>query len=306
MKKIHFLISMLVFVSLLLAACQPAAPAQPEAPATEAPEATTPPEGEGIVLPDLGGRRITVAVENAYIPFNYIRLDTGEAEGWDYDFINEACRRLNCTPEYIEFAWDTMIAAVADGQFDMAADGITITEERAKQVDFSDGYVSIEQRLLVRADEDRFSTIEEIAADPNLKLATQVGTTNFLTAKQYIPEEEILTFDLFPLAVQAVLSGDADAVIIDEVAGLGYLGEHRDQLKLVGPSLSSDELGFIFPKGSDLVEPFNLVIAHMRADGTLQQLNNKWFTRTEEEIIEEAGGIGEGAYGDDEGTEESP
>jgi phosphate/phosphite/phosphonate ABC transporter binding protein len=311
MKKTHILISILIFASLVLGACAPAAPAPTEAPATEAPAATEapPPSTEGpeeIVLPDLGGRTVTVAVENAYIPFNYVRLDTGEAEGWDYDFINEACRRLNCTPEYIEFAWDTMIAAVADGQFDMAADGITITEERAQQVDFSDGYVSIEQRLLVRADEERFETIEEIAADPDLTLATQVGTTNFQTAAQYMPEEEILTFDQFPLAVQAVLSGDADAVIIDEVAGLGYLGENQNQLKLVGPSLSSDELGFIFPQGSELVEPFNLVIAQMRADGTLEQLNSKWFSRSTDEIIEEVGGIGEGAYGVDLGTEDSP
>lgn len=312
MKKIHILISVLVFVSLLLAACQPAAPATteappPEAPPTEAPEATTAPvTEEEVVLPDLGGRSVTVAVENAYIPFNYVRLDTGDAEGWDYDFINEACRRLNCTPEYVEFAWDTMIAAVADGQFDMAADGITITEERAQQVDFSDGYVSIEQRLLVRADEDRFETIEELAANPDLTLATQVGTTNFMTATQYMPEEEILTFDTFPLAVQALLSGDADAVIIDEVAGLGYLGENQDELKLVGPSLSSDELGFIFPQGSELVEAFNLVIAQMRADGSLEELNSKWFSRSTDEIIDEVGGIGEGAYAVDLGTEENP
>jgi phosphate/phosphite/phosphonate ABC transporter binding protein len=311
MKNTHILISILIFASLVLGACAPAAPAPTEGPATEAPAATEapPPSTEGpdeIVLPDLGGRTVTVAVENAYIPFNYVRLDTGEAEGWDYDFINEACRRLNCTPEYIEFAWDTMIAAVADGQFDMAADGITITEERAQQVDFSDGYVSIDQRLLVRADEDRFETIEELAADPDLQLATQVGTTNFQTATQYMPEEEILTFDQFPLAVQAVLSGDADAVIIDEVAGLGYLGENQNQLKLIGPSLSSDELGFIFPQGSELVEPFNLVIAQMRADGTLEQLNSKWFSRSTDEIIEEVGGIGEGAYGVDLGTEDSP
>jgi polar amino acid transport system substrate-binding protein len=312
MKKIHILISVLVFVSLLLAACQPAAPATteappPEAPPTEAPEATTAPvTEEEVVLPDLGGRSVTVAVENAYIPFNYVRLDTGDAEGWDYDFINEACRRLNCTPEYVEFAWDTMIAAVADGQFDMAADGITITEERAQQVDFSDGYVSIEQRLLVRADEDRFETIEELAANPDLTLATQVGTTNFMTATQYMPEEEILTFDTFPLAVQALLSGDADAVIIDEVAGLGYLGENQDELKLVGPSLSSDELGFIFPQGSELVEAFNLVIAQMRADGSLEELNSKWFSRSTDEIIDEVGGVGEGAYAVDLGTEENP
>ncbi|HLE52554.1 MAG TPA: transporter substrate-binding domain-containing protein, partial [Anaerolineales bacterium] len=262
MKKIFLLISILVIASMILAACAPAATEAPpppteapvvtEAPATEAPQVT-----EEIVLPDLGGREITIAIENAYLPFNFESLETGEADGWDYDFINEACRRMNCVPVWQEFGWDTMIASVAEGQFDMAADGITITEERAKTVDFSDGYVNIEQRLLVGIDEDRFENIEEFAADPNLKLAEQVGTTNYEAAKKHVGEERIMAFDTFGLAVQAVLSGDADGVIIDETAGLGYLGANKEDLKLIGPSISSDQLGFVFPKGSDLVEPFN-------------------------------------------------
>ena len=106
-------------------------------------------------LPDLGGREITIAVENAYLPFNYIDPETGEPAGWDYDVWDEICRLLNCTPVYVEASWEGMIQAVADGQFDAAADGITITEDRAEIVDFSEGYINIEQRLLVRADEDR-------------------------------------------------------------------------------------------------------------------------------------------------------
>jgi len=310
MKKFYLFVSILMLFSFILAACAPAAPATTEAPPPETeapPEVTTEEPEEEIVLPDLGGREITIAVENAYLPFNFVSLETGEPGGWDYDFINEACRRLNCTPVWVEFAWDTMIASVAEGQFDMAADGITITEERAQSVDFSDGYANIEQRLLVRIDEDRFETIEELAADPNLKLGEQVGTTNYQTALKYVPEDRIVAFDTFGLAVQALIAGDVDGVVIDEVAGLGYVGVNADKVKLIGPSLSSDQLGFIFPKGSDLVEPFNLVIAQMKADGTLEQINSKWFTKTPEEIEAEVGGIGEGAYAEPEvGTEENP
>lgn len=310
MKKIYLLISVIVLASLVLAACAPKAPATTEAPPpatevmTEEPEKTEVPTE--VVLPDLGGREITIAVENAYLPFNFVSLETGEPGGWDYDFINEACRRLNCKPVWVEFAWDTMIASVAEGQFDMAADGITITEERAKSVDFSIGYANIDQRLLVRIDEERFDTIEELAADPNLKLGEQVGTTNYETAKKYVPEDRIVAFDTFGLAVQALIAGDVDGVVIDEVAGLGYVGANADKVKLIGPSLSSDQLGFIFPKGSDLVEPFNLVIMQMKEDGTLEQINAKWFTKTPEEIEAEVGGIGEGAYGVDIGTEDHP
>ena len=80
-------------------------------------------------LPDLGGQTITVAVENAYIPFNFIDPDTGEALGWDYDVLNEMCVRLNCVPDFVQTSWDGMILAVSNGEYDMAADGITIKVE---------------------------------------------------------------------------------------------------------------------------------------------------------------------------------
>ncbi len=229
-------------------------------------------------LPDLGGREITIAVENAYLPFNYIDLKTGQPGGWDYDAWNEICKRLNCKPKFVESAWDGMITAVSQGQFDAAADGITITEERAKVVDFSDGYINIEQRLLVRKGENRFSTPEELKANPELKVGTQVGTTNYDSAVKVVGEDRIQAFQDFGAAVQALLAGDVDVVFMDETAGQGYVGVNADKLELAGPSLSSDQLGFIYPKGSDLREPVNAALASMKADGFLDELAKKYFS----------------------------
>ncbi len=234
-------------------------------------------EAEGAALPDLDGREITITVENAYLPFNYIDPETGEPAGWDYAVWDEICVLLNCTPVYVESGWEGMIQAVADSQFDVGADGVTITEERAEIVDFSDGYINIEQRLLVRSDEDRIESIEDIVNDESLILGTQTGTTNYETALSYLGEGRIQAFEQFPFAVQALIAGDIDAVIIDEVAGQGYLGENAELLKLVGPSMSSDELGFIYPKGSDLVEPVNLALQELKANGFLQETNAFFF-----------------------------
>ena len=271
MKRPVFLLSLLLLGALVISACATATP-EP-APPTAVP---APVEPESM-LPDLGGRVITVAMENAYLPFNFILTSTGEADGWDYDFINEACRRMNCVADYQEFAWEPMIGAVAEGQFDMAADGITITEERAEQVDFSDGYIATDQRLLVRIDEDRFDTLEALAADPDAILSQQIGTTNYAVAVDAVGDDRIIEFDDFGQAVLAVVNGDTDGTVVDDTAGQGYLGANRDQLKMVGPSESSDQLGFIFPLGSDLVEAFNLAIAEMRDDGFLAEINAKWF-----------------------------
>lgn len=233
---------------------------------------------------DLDCREITIAVENAYPPFNYVDVETGQPGGWDYDAINEICARLHCQPVYQEAAWEGMIQAVADGQFDMAADGITITDERAEIVDFSVGYINIEQRLLVRVGEDRFAGIDDFATNDEFILGTQTGTTNYETAVEYLPEERINAFEQFPFAVQALINGDVDAVIIDEVAGQGYVGENADQVELIGPPIVSDQLGFIFPKGSDIVDPVNQAIESMRADGTLDELNMSYFGADAEDL----------------------
>ena len=129
---------------------------------------------------DSSDAELTIAVENAYLPFNYLDPDTGEPSGWDYEVLDEICERIGCTPVFENFPWEPTIQAVADGQFDMAADGITITEARAEIVDFSNGYINVDQRLMVRKGEDRFVDAASFAAG-DFVLGTQIGTTNYDT-----------------------------------------------------------------------------------------------------------------------------
>mgnify|MGYP000138544621 CR=1 FL=1 len=295
MRKLFLLFVLTVMVALV-SACASPTPTEPMVTPEEsgAGETTATPQPEGCLgtaetaIVDLGCREVTIAVENAYLPFNYISIETGEPGGWDYDAWREICTRLHCIPVFVETAWDGMIQAIADGQYDVAADGITNTPERQEIVDFSIGYIQIEQRLVVRKGENRFSNIEEFAQDETLIMGTQVNTTNYETAIKFLPESRIKAFEQFPFAIQALITGDVDAVIIDEIAGMGYSGQNADELEMIGPSISSDELGFVFPKGSPLVEPVNQALEAMKADGTLAALNEKYFgpsfNLTEEDI----------------------
>lgn len=228
-------------------------------------------------LVDLECQEVTVAVENAYLPYNYIDASTGKAGGWDYEVVPALCELLHCTPVFEECSWDIMIQSVADGLYDMAGDGITINDDREEIVDFSVGYIQTEQRLLVLKGEDRFETIEDFVANEDLIMGTQAVTTNYDTAIEYLPEERVSAFEQFPFAVAALISGDVDAVIIDAVAGLGYVGENADELELIGPSISSDQLGFAFPEGSELVEPFNQAIAELIDSGFMNEVNLKYY-----------------------------
>jgi polar amino acid transport system substrate-binding protein len=229
-------------------------------------------------LPDLGGREVRISVENAYAPFNYINPQTKKGEGWDYEAWNEICRLLNCKPVYEESSWEGMIQAVSNGQFDVGADGITITADRAKQVAFSDGYIKVSQRLLVLKDEKRFTSVAEFVANAKLRLGTQTGTSNYETARGLLPESRLQAFETFPFAVAALINGDVDAVIMDDTASQGYVGNNAAQLKALDDTIKSDELGFIFPKDSKLVEPVNLALAEMRKSGKLDELAQKYFS----------------------------
>jgi len=269
MKNFLKVVSILVLASLALAACGGGGGSAP------ADSGDTSSNAEG-----LGGREIRIAVENAYNPFNFIDESTGDAVGYDYDLFNEACKRINCKPTFVQTSWDSIVAVMGgtgQADFDIAADGITITDERAQHVDFSNPYIQLSQQLLVKADESRFSNADELNALGDFKVGAQPGTTNYDLAAELFGEDHIVAFDQYGLIVQALLNGDIDATVMDNVAGEGYIGANPDKLKLVGDPLTSEELGFVFPKGSELVEPINNVLAEMKADGTLDSIYAKWF-----------------------------
>ena len=302
MKKGISVLTLLVLLGLIVAGCgatptpplpataAPTEVAQPEpttAPTEEptAEAAPAPPDAEvakTLRLPDLDGQTIVAVTGNDYTPLNFVDPLTGEAVGWEYDAVNEICRRLNCNVDWQVTAWDTMIAAVREGQFDVGMDGITITEERAEQVDFSDPYMVSQQFMLVRAGEDRFTTPEEFAADEDLLIGSQTGTTNFYVAVYDVLDGDeanprIKLLESFGAAVQALISGDVDMVLMDAASSRGYIGANPDKLELVGDPLGTEEFGFIFAVDSDLVAPFNAAIAQMKADGYLDYLNARWF-----------------------------
>ncbi len=194
---------------------------------------------------------MTVAVENAYLPFNYIPVNETEGQGWDYDAWRHICGLLNCEPDFVESAWDPMIDQVSQGAYDAAADGISITDERKAKVDYSDPYMVVEQKFIVQLNDDRYATADDITADPEAIVATQVATTNYDLVVGLIGADRVQAFDQFGLAVQALIAGDVDAVIIDDAAGLGYVGKNAESIKTLEPGSAVRPTGVHLPQGLD-------------------------------------------------------
>lgn len=233
-------------------------------------------------LPNLDGRTIVAVTENAYRPLNFADPDTGNGIGWEYDAMNEIAKRLNAKVDWQVSGWDTMIQAVRDNQFDIGMDGITITDERKTQVDFSDAYMVSQQFMLVGADNDTITGPQSFSENEDLLIAAQPSTTNFYVAVYDVLDGDeanprIKLFDTFGASVQALISGDVDMVLMDQTAAAGYMGANPGALKVVGEALGTEEFGFILTPGSDLTVPVNAAIAQMVADGTMDELNRKWF-----------------------------
>jgi polar amino acid transport system substrate-binding protein len=233
-------------------------------------------------VPDLGGRTVVVVTENAYPPLQFVDPKSGEQIGWEYDAMAELAKRLNFKVEYQNTSWDAMIQSVSDKQYDLGMTGITIRDDRKEKVDFSDPYMHSEMRMLVRADESRFADEKEFAAQEGLLIAAQPGTTPFYVSVYDILDgneqnPRIKLFETFGATVQALRAGDVDLVLTDGVAAQGYVDASNGQLKIIGGPLGSEDFGFIFPKGSDLVAPINAGIAALKADGTIDEWNKKWF-----------------------------
>lgn len=232
-------------------------------------------------LPDMGGQEIVVVTENAYPPLQFLDGD-GNAIGWEYDAMAEIAKRLNLTVTYENISWDAMIPAVSEGQFDMGMTGITIREDRAEVVDFSDSYMTSQMVMMVRGDEERFTDAASFAADPDLLMAAQPGTTPFYVGVYDVLDGDeanprIQLMETFGATVQALIAGDVDLILTDGTAGNGYVEASDGGLKLIGEPLGTEDFGFIFPKGSAFVEPINAAIASMAEDGTLDALNTRWF-----------------------------
>jgi polar amino acid transport system substrate-binding protein len=232
-------------------------------------------------LPDLQGREIVVVTENAYPPLQFLDA-SGAAVGWEYDAMAEIAKRLNATISYENISWDAMIPAVSEGQFDLGMTGITIRDDRKEMVDFSDSYMTSEMVMLVRGDEARFTDAASFGANPDLLMAAQPGTTPFYVGVYNVLDgneanPRIKLFETFGATVEALRAGDVDLVLTDGTAGAGYVDASQGGLKIIGEKLGTEDFGFIFPKGSDLVAPMNAAIAALKADGTIDALNKKWF-----------------------------
>lgn len=229
---------------------------------------------------DLEGRVVEVGSDTTYPPFETVN-ENGEIVGFDVDVVNAICERINCEAEFVTTAWDGIFPALAQGEFDMVASGVSITPERDEIVDFSEPYLTVDQAITTRV-EDAMLTEEDFAnPEHGLILGAQLGTTNAQLGEELVGGERLRLYDTFNAAVLALRNGDVDGVIIDGVTAEAFAQQYAGELVVEITGLSSDPLGLVFQEGDPLLDAFNEGLAQIREDGTLQELVATWFAASE-------------------------
>ena len=219
---------------------------------------------------------VNVATDPSFVPFEMLDPETGEMIGFDMDIINEVADRAGFDVNLTTMEFSGIIPAVQTGSQEIAIAGTTITEERAQVVDFSDPYYDSGLQIIVRADNEEVSSIEDLEG---LSVATKIGSTSYDFLQQELGEDADITpypgtADMY----MALLGRNVDAVLYDapNVACFSQTrGEGRT--KVVGPLYEGQQYGIVFHKGSEWVEPTNEALAAMREDGTYNEIYTKWF-----------------------------
>lgn len=218
---------------------------------------------------------LTVCTHLPYEPFQYNK--GGETVGFDVDLMDLVAKDLDLEQTIVNTPFETIETgqAMATGKCDIAAAGMTITEERDKVIDFSDPYFNATQALLTKkgAGYDSLESLE------GKTLGVQIGTTGQEYANDNAPEGvELKVFEDLALLLEAVKNGSIDAGINDNTVLIGYAEQNPDTEMTVEFD-TGEQYGFGVAEGesADLLDAVNKAFADAHEDGTYEKLFKKYF-----------------------------
>ena len=218
--------------------------------------------------------KLVIATEGNWSPWTY-HDENDKLTGFDVEIGALLAKGLGVEPEYMETAWDAILAGVDSGRFDIACNGVDYTEERAQKYDFSDPYVYTEIVLVVRGDNDSIHSFEDLKGK---KTSNSPNSTYAQRAEAM--GASVVYVDTLGETLEMVLQGRADATINAKGSVDDYLSEHPDaniKIVLVAPG---DPVCYPVRKGEDsasLLAAINGILAQAREDGTLAELSVKYF-----------------------------
>lgn len=223
-----------------------------------------------------GDKKVLEMATSADFPPFESRNTAGEFEGFDIDLANYIADELGYELKINDMKFDGLIGALQSDRIDMVLSGMSATEARKKNVDFSTEYNESGEMFITLKDSD-IKTIEDLDGK---KLGVQLGTIQEDGAnkiKKDTVDFEIKAVDNANILIQELLSNRIDVAYVDKAVAEGFIAE-QNLAGFEDTTSSSPGMAVAFPKGSELTEKVNAVLKEAEENGKLQELKDKWLS----------------------------
>ncbi|MBO5937964.1 MAG: amino acid ABC transporter substrate-binding protein [Clostridia bacterium] len=269
MKKIIALVLALLLIMIGCVAC-----ATPDDVADDTSETTTTPDNDNNDG-DSKEKPVLKMATNAYFqPYEFYK--DGKIVGIDAEIAAAIAEYMGYELEIVDMEFDSIITAVKEGSVDFGMAGMTVTEKRLLEIDFSNSYATGVQSIIVPANSP-ITSVDDLYADgANYKIGVQRGTTGDIYATDDFGSENVTTYDNGNGAVLALLGGDVDCVIIDNEPAKALVNANEG-LAILDTSYADEDYAICIKKGnSALLEKINEAIVALTADGTIDEIVAKY------------------------------
>lgn len=273
MKKLFALLLSAVMTMSLLTACgnsETAAPAQNTAEKSTETEASTEANADTAAADVLADGVLTVGTNAEFPPFEYVD-DNGEPDGFDIALIKAVGDKLGVSVEVENMEFASLVSSIGN-KIDVSIAGMTVTDERKESVDFSDAYYEAVQYVILPAGSE-IATAEDLVGTT---IGVQLGTTGDFIASDDIADTTVQQYNKAVDAVNDLINGRLDCVIIDKNPALVFESRFEGQVTAVDGAqfdFGVEEYAIALPKGNTtLAEQINSALAELKADGTFDEL----------------------------------
>ena len=269
MKRIAVAAAAFALVSAVaLAGCSGEPAASSSSSASEDAQGTT----EEMALIDDG--KLTIAASLDFPPFE--NLEGSEAVGFEVDLMKALAEKMGLQAEYLPSTkFDTIVPMIsAGGKADVGVSGFTVTEDRKKEIDFTDVIMDSNQGIVVMKDSG-YTDVDQLAGK---KIGAQSGTTGYDWAKENIEGAEVIPFDEMTAVFAALQSGQIDAIASDLPVVQYYVNNAYTDMQIIAEIPTGEQYAIVVSKDNPaLTQALNDAIAEAKADGTYDEIYEKWF-----------------------------
>lgn len=216
--------------------------------------------------------KLHMATNAAFPPYE-MTTDDGGYEGIDIEIAEKICDKLGLELIVDDQDFSAVITSVQSGKSDIAMAGLTVNDERKKNIDFTDTYATAVQSIIVTDDSD-IQTADDLANAS--AIGCQEGTTGAIYCTDDFGEDKVITYSDGATAVQALISGKVDAVVIDNAPAQEYV-DANDGIKLLDSAYAEEEYAIGVSKDNpELLEAINDALTELKEDGTVQEIIDKY------------------------------